>query len=334
METVLTGLKAAAEPTRLRILALCADGELTVSELTHILGQSQPRVSRHLKLLCDARLLERHREGTSAYFRLADRGDGGRLATSLMVLVPADDNQIAADRARHDAVRRARADRAAAYFRANADQWDELRRMHIDEQRVERAICDALPAGQIGNLIDLGTGTGRMLAITADRSDRAIGIDQSREMLALARAGLDRAGLKHCQVRQGDVLALPLSAASADVAIMHQVLHYLDRPSEALAEAARILRPGGQLLIVDFARHNLDGLREYHAHRWLGFDTSDMNQWLTDAGFDVGTPVELPGERLTVMLWHAERRKSAQLTPLPVSMPMPNTSLQKDGEVA
>lgn len=318
----------------MRILALCADGELTVSELTHILGQSQPRVSRHLKLLCDAGLLERHREGTSAYFRLADQGESGRLAGALTVLLPADDGQIVADRSRHDAVRRDRAERAAAYFRANAAGWDELRRMHVDEQRVESAICKALPRGDIGTLIDLGTGTGRMLAITANRAERAIGIDQSREMLAMARAGLDRAGLKHCQVRQGDVLALPLAAGGADVAIMHQVLHYLDRPADALAEAARVLRPGGRLLIVDFARHELDGLRADHAHRWLGFDISAMNRWLAQAGFDAGDPLELPGDRLTVLLWNAVRRKSAELTPLPRMSPALQTGLRDSGEVA
>lgn len=314
MEDLLQGLRAAAEPTRLRVLVLCAHGELSVSDLTQILGQSQPRVSRHLKLLCDAGLLDRHREGTFAYFRLADRGPGAHLARTLADLVDAEDPLMMADLSRLEGIKQTRAERAAAYFRDNAAEWDHVRSLHIDEEQVEAAIENLLPDGPVDTLVDLGTGTGRMLVIAADRANRAVGIDWSREMLAVARAALDRHGLRNCQVRHGDITALPVPTGSADIALMHQVLHYLEEPALALAEAARVLKPGGYLIVADFAKHQLDTLREEHAHRWLGFAENDVATWLDQAGFEAVQSTALPGDILTVIVWRARRRAGAAVT--------------------
>ncbi|NNG03305.1 MAG: metalloregulator ArsR/SmtB family transcription factor [Inquilinus sp.] len=307
MDHLLSGLRAAAEPTRLRILALCAHGELSVSDLTQILGQSQPRVSRHLKLLSDAGLLDRFREGTYAYFRLAQRGPGGDLGRTLVDLVPDTDPTLALDLERLETIKRSRAEQAAHYFTENAARWDEIRALHIADSEVERAMLDLLPSEPIGDLLDLGTGTGRMLAVMARRAARCVGIDSSREMLAVARANLEAAGVRNWQVRHGDLYQLPLPSASFDVAVIHQVLHYLEDPADALAEAARILRPGGMLLIADFAPHAVDDLRVDHAHRWLGFAEAQVAGWLRDAGFACPGALELPGQPLTVTLWPARR---------------------------
>lgn len=317
MENLLQGLRAAAEPTRMRILALCAQGELTVTDLTQILGQSQPRVSRHLKLLCDAGLLVRYREGTYAFFRLADRGGYADLARTLAGLIPADDPQVALDHERLAGIKRDRAAAAARYFRTNAGRWDEIRALHIADSEVERAILDLLPEEGIDDLLDIGTGTGRMLTILAGRAERAVGIDLSREMLAVARANLERSGLRRWQVRQGDLYQLPLPNAAFDVAVMHQVLHYLEDPDDALTEAARVMRPGGTLLVADFAHHGVESLREEHAHRWLGFEDADVVRWLRAAGFQCDAPVHLPGHPLTVTLWRAVRAPDAPVAALP-----------------
>ncbi len=316
MDSLLAGLKAAAEPTRLRILALCAHGELSVSDLTAILGQSQPRVSRHLKLLSEAGLLDRFREGTFARFRLAERGAGAELGRTLVDLVPPDDAGLALDLKRLAALKEDRAAAAAAYFRDNAGRWDELRALHIPDSEVERVLAGLLPGDDLGDLVDLGTGTGRMLVVLGGRAHRAVGIDLSREMLAVARANLERAGLRHAQVRQGDLYQLPLPDAAFDIAVMHQVLHFVEDPADALAEAARVLRPGGRLLIADFAPHGLDGLRAEHAHRWLGFADAEVAGWLRLAGCTAEPPIALPSDRLTVMVWPARRQAGANVTPL------------------
>jgi SAM-dependent methyltransferase len=310
METVLAGLRAAAEPTRLRLLVLCAKAELTVSELTAILGQSQPRVSRHLKLLCDAGLLDRLREGSWVFYRLARRASNGELARLLAGLVPEDDPILALDRERLDQIKRARAEAAAAYFGANAAQWGRIRSLYVDEVEVERALLDLLPEGRVRDLLDIGTGTGRMLEIMAPRVEHAIGVDASREMLSVARVNLERAGLRNCLVRQGDMYQLPLAGASFDAIIIHQVLHYADRPAEAIHEAARVLRPGGRLAIVDFAPHELEFLRTDHAHRRLGFADAEILDWCRAAGLEPGRARHLAGAPLTVAIWSARRPES------------------------
>ncbi|HZH28144.1 MAG TPA: metalloregulator ArsR/SmtB family transcription factor [Azospirillaceae bacterium] len=311
MDFLLAALKAAAEPTRLRLLALCAHGELTVSELTQILGQSQPRVSRHLKLLLDAGLLHRFREGTWAFFRVAENGPSAELARTLIDMIPSDDPALMLDLERLEAIKRARAEAAAAYFSENAMRWHSIRSLHVPEPEVERALEALLPAGT-GDLLDIGTGTGRMLELFGSRVGRAVGIDTSREMLAVARANLERAGLRHCQVRQADMYQLPFTSQSFDAVLIHQVLHYAETPADAVAEAARVLRPGGRLLLVDFGRHDLESLRTEHAHRRLGFDEPEVAGWLRQAGLQPGPAVRLPGDPLTVIIWPADRPAVAQ----------------------
>ncbi len=307
METVLSSLRAVAESTRLRLVLLCAHGELTVTELTDILGQSQPRVSRHLKLLCEAGLLDRFREGTWVFYRLAERGRVSELAKQICASVPTDDPTVILDMARLETVKRQRADAASAYFRANAEQWDEIRSLHIDEREVEQAVLDALADHAVKDFLDLGTGTGRMLEIFASRVDHAVGIDNSREMLAVARVNLEKADLRNTTIRQGDVYQLPLAGDSFDAAIFHQVLHYADRPSLAIAEAARVLRPQGRLVIVDFAPHALEFLRTDRAHRHMGFADAEVIEWCREAGL-VPEPVRhLLGQPLTVSIWVARR---------------------------
>jgi ubiquinone/menaquinone biosynthesis C-methylase UbiE len=308
MDELLSGLRAAAEPTRLRLLTLCAEGEFTVSELTDILGQSQPRVSRHLKLLCEAGLLDRFREGNWVFYRLAERATLARL---LVDLVPVGDPMLALDRERLAHTKRQRAEQAREYFRANAAHWSRIRSLYIDEQEVEAALVALLPTEGLHDLLDIGTGTGRMLEIFGPRAERVVGVDLSREMLAVARVNLERANLRNCSIRQADMYQLPLAGVSFDAVVIHQVLHYAERPAQAIAEAARVLRPGGTLVVVDFAPHALEFLRTEHAHRRLGFADAEVIAWCRAAGLDPEPVRHLPGDPLTVSLWPARRLHDA-----------------------
>jgi ubiquinone/menaquinone biosynthesis C-methylase UbiE len=301
-------LKAAGEATRLRILMLLAEAELTVSDLTEILRQSQPRLSRHLRLLAQAGLVERFREGSWAFFRLGEHGSVADIARVLIARLDADDPVVARDRERLAAVRAARAAAAQNYFRRHAVEWDRIRKLHVADAAVEEAIGAALADRPIRSLLDLGTGTGRMLELFANDIERGLGLDLSLDMLALARERLDHAGLKHCSVRQGDIYDLALPRDSFDVVIIHQVLHFLDDSGRAIREAARVLRPGGRLLVVDFAPHDLEFLREDHAHRRLGFANETITQWLEAAGLDVMRQQMLPPGpegKIAVSLWLA-----------------------------
>ena len=309
LDDLLAGLRAAAEPTRLRLLALCAEGELTVSELTEILGQSQPRVSRHLKLMVEAGLLERIREGTWAFYRLTGGDAGTRLGRRLVDMIPGDDAALALDRERLGAVKQARAGRAQAYFRKNAARWNQIRQLYVAEAEVEKALLEAMPMEGVGDFLDIGTGTGRILELFGEEVERGLGIDLSREMLALARTNLERAGLGNCRVRHGDMYKLPVPSGSFDAAAIHQVLHYADDPAAAIAEAGRVLRQGGRLVIVDFAPHHLEFLRLEHAHRRLGFSDDEVKGWCRAAGLVPGGTVHLPGDPLTVTIWTVRRSR-------------------------
>jgi len=303
MNNLLTSLRAAAEPTRLRILALCARTELTVSELMRILGQSQPRVSRHLKLLVEAGLLERFQEGSWVFHRAAREGLGARVLMHLADLTPAKDPVITRDGEQLDEIKRERAGAAADYFRANAAVWDQLRALHVDESEVENTILSLLPEDGLDDFLDVGTGTGRMLQLAASRIGQGIGIDASRDMLAVARTNLDKPGTGHCHVRQSDMYQMALPAKSFDAAVIHQVLHFADDPARAIAETARVLRPGGLMLVVDFAPHDLEELRDKHEHRRLGFTDAEVSGWFNQAGVETRRISHLQGKPLTVTLW-------------------------------
>ncbi len=304
-------LKAVAEPSRLRILVLLARGDLTVSDLTAILGQSQPRVSRHLKLLGEADLIERYQEGAWAYFRLADSALTGDLARGLLARLDHGDALIERDMERLSQVKSSRQEKAAAYFSANARSWDEIRKLHVSENAVEAALKTIVGDKPFQAMLDVGTGTGRLLELFAPLYTRGVGVDINRDMLAVARANLELAAVGNAQVRQGDVYALPVERERFDLVTIHQVLHFLDDPQAAIREAARALRPNGRLLIVDFAPHRLEFLREDHAHLRLGFSDEQMLGWMREAGLEPEKQMQLEpkaanGEDgLTVKLWLA-----------------------------
>ena len=303
--TLVGALRAAGEATRLRLLALLAEGERSVKDLTEILGQSQPRVSRHLKLLADAGLVTRNAEGAWAYYRLADDASAD-LGRWLVSRLDAADSDRTRDRQRLEAVRSAQQAQAAEYFAKVAGRWDELRRLHVPEEAVEAAILKAMKGRVVDLLIDLGTGTGRMLELLHEHYRRAIGIDSSREMIAVARAKLTTAKVGHALVRVGDIADLDQGVGRGDLVVIHQVLHYFDDPGRALVQARRLLKPGGEMLIVDFAPHDLEFLRTEHAHRRLGIAETQMQGWARGAGLKVGAVTKIPpraNDALTVCLW-------------------------------
>ncbi len=321
LDLTLDVLRAAAEETRLRILALLAEGELSVSDLTDILGQSQPRISRHLKLLVEAGLVERHREGAWAFFRLTDRGLATRIVRPMLDSLDRSDPQLLDDRTRLDAVRAQRSQAAQAFFSRLAPDWDRLRSLHAPEAVVEAAVLDALGPKPIRNLVDLGTGTGRMLQLLAPRAARTVGLDASHAMLSVARANLEKAGLRGIELRQGDIYAPPFPRNTFDLVVIHQVLHYLDDPARAIREAARLVAPGGRILVVDFAPHNLEFLREDQAHRRLGFAPDQVAAWLDEAGLDCTLtrdiePPKKTDEQLIVSLWLGQDRRAVMDWPL------------------
>lgn len=311
METLLSLLRAAGEPSRLRILALLAHGELTIGELTYILRQSQPRVSRHVKLLADAGLLTRYPEASWVFCRLCRHGEVGGFLSQLATHIDPEDQAFSADLGRLAHIRQERHDKASKYFSDNAENWTEVQALYVPEIEIEKQLARYLPAGKIERLIDLGTGTGRMLELFGGQVEEGIGFDLNPQMLSLARARLSSAALDNCQVRQADIAALPLPALTADAVLIHQVLHFLDHPELVIREVSRILRHQGQVLIADFAPHGKEWLRDEHAHRRLGFTDAEINQWLEGNNLKLKDTKRMRDQQksdgVEVVLWVAEK---------------------------
>src|ERR1700761_6263406 len=308
-------LRAAGEPSRLRILALLAREELAVLELCRVLDQSQPRVSRHLKLLAEAGLVERFPDGAWVFYRLAGDGPAYELADQALSRIDPADAGLQRDAERLSAVWAERAADAGEYFARNAARWDEIRSLYVSDADVEKAILAAAGPGPFRRLVDLGSGTGRMLTLLAPHAEAALGLDLSQQMLNLARNRVTEAGLAGCELRHGDIFATRLPDESADLVVVHQVLHYLADPAAAVKEAARIVAGGGRLIIADFAPHRLEFLREQHQHRRLGFAEPEMARWLADAGLKSVRVSALPPAQkggLTVKIWTAERSPQRQ----------------------
>ena len=304
--------QALADPTRLRILALLRAMELSVGELAQLLGQSQPRVSRHVKILSDSGLVGRRKEGSWVYLQLAEPERTEELFEISKGLDSNAELIFASDTARLESVRQDRAEAARRYFEAHAATWDSIRSLHAADEEIEQAIDRMLADRPLGALLDIGTGTGRMLELFAPRAVSAIGIDRSSEMLRLARVKLEQSGIGGASLLQGDMYALPLTDRSADSIILHQVLHYAQQPGAAIAEAARVLRPGGQLLVIDFAQHDRAELKEQDAHLRLGFADDAMRGWFTAAGLELDRTARLGGGELTVIIWRGVKSADAE----------------------
>jgi SAM-dependent methyltransferase len=313
MPAPLAVFRALADPTRLRIVALLRQMELSVGELAQVLGQSQPRVSRHVKILADSDLCDRRREGSWIFLGL---GGAARTGTLLAAIDgwhdPAAERWAIADAARLAAVRADRMAAAETFFDSRAAEWDAIRSLHVAEAQVESTIVDLLQDQPLGRLVDIGTGTGRMIELLIDRAESAIGIDRSPEMLRLARAKVSGGGLSRAELRQGDMYALPILDGGADTIVLHQVLHYAQAPGAAIAEAGRTLAEEGRLLVVDFAAHDREELRERDAHVRLGFDDGQIGAWFGSAGLDLAATRELRGGELTVKLWLGRRRPESR----------------------
>jgi len=308
-------LRALGDITRLRIMRLLGTMELAVGELSQVLQQSQPRVSRHASILCDAGLATRRREGSWIYLRAASETAGGSPLTAavarLLSIAEQEDPEFAAqcdeDRRQLAAIRDARDDKAAQWFEEHAGEWDDLRRRHSPDEKVEAALREALAGEALGDLLDIGTGTGRMAEFFGEGADRVVALDKSLEMLRVARARLQHLPADRVELVQGDFLSLPFEARTFDTVLLHQVLHYASTPTEPLREAARVLRPGGRIAIVDFAAHGHEELRERFQHARLGFEDDQLASVLEQTGFEPEKPLSLEGETLEVKIWIARR---------------------------
>lgn len=317
MAPLLDLFRALGDPTRLRIVHLLRAMELAVGEIAQVVGQSQPRVSRHVRILVEAGLVEKRKEGNWVFLRMTRNGTAQPFYELFDCVTPSESEALwqHADLARLAAVRNDRARAADDYFARHAEEWDAIRSLYVSEAEVEAAMQGLLADEPIGHLLDIGTGTGRMMQLLGDKARQVTAVDRSPDMLRLARAKLPGEGGDKYALVMADFTDLPIEARSVDTVVLHQVLHYAQAPETVIAEAARVMDAGGRLLIADFAAHEREELRIRDQHARLGFSDEQMAQWFADAGIETERALELPGGELTVKIWLG-RRHTAQVLPM------------------
>jgi ArsR family transcriptional regulator len=312
MADTLDIFRALADPTRLRIVHLLRAMELAVGEIAQVMGQSQPRVSRHIRILVEAGLVDRRKEGSWVFLTPGEGTAACAMFGWFDTVTPSVEEQlwIDADVARLTAVRADRAAAAAEFFAEHAEEWDAIRSLHVPEAEVEAAMVRLLGQRPLGRLIDVGTGTGRMVELFGNAASGVVAIDRSPDMLRLARARVPVEHAAKYRLMVGDFNALPLDDGSADTIILHQVLHYAQSPRTAIGELARLLSDDGVLMIADFAAHDREELRASAAHARLGFSDEQMKGWFGQHGVDMTAVETLSGGELTVKIWMGQRRES------------------------
>jgi len=296
-------LKSIADESRIRLLILCAQGEFTVSELVQVLGQSQPRVSRHLRILCDAGILKRTRQGSWVFYRSVKGGPESEFVPLLKSFITESEPVLKLDRKRLEHLKKERSRVAAQFFQKTASEWDNIRTHYVEDIQVESALQQCVSDVKPNSLLDIGTGTGRILKVLGPYVQDAEGIDFSHEMLNLARINLDHPSLEHCRVRHGDMYRLPYQEHSFNFITIHHVLHFANQPLEVLKEAGRVLKNKGQIAIVDFYSHEREEFRtKYHHHR-LGFSDDEIKNWLDQIGLSMQPPIRIDGDPMEVVIW-------------------------------
>jgi ubiquinone/menaquinone biosynthesis C-methylase UbiE len=336
MDDILNIFRALADPTRLRIMLLLQKMELAVGELAQILNQSQPRISRHIRILDEAGLAERRKEGSWVFLKPGPAVELEILRRVFRSTKVAKSEQAMQDQAQLSLVRKARAVMAERYFAAHADQWDAIRSLHLPEAEVERAMLALLKDARLGKMLDIGTGTGRMVELFGAAAQSIIAIDNSPEMLRLARAKLLESEsangsnlIKKTELKQGDFNNLPLANGAVDSAILHQVLHYAQHPEAVLAEVSRVLKSNGIVLIADFAAHDRENLRTEHAHARLGFSDESIKHWLAASKLELVQTRTLDGGELTVKIWVARKPAIPSLHPDADALPSRTDNLKR-----
>jgi ArsR family transcriptional regulator len=283
MSATLKSLRALSDPTRLRIVALLERGELSVAELQEITRLGQSRISTHLGLLQEPDLVQSRREGKRAFYKLNEQADAtAREFIQVAIRGAKELPEHTGDQINLKRVLNRRREQAEVYFNQIAGRFDRVYGPGRSWQAFGHLLLRILPPLTVA---DLGAGEGLLSEQLARRCKKVIAVDNSEKIVAFGKAKAKKNGLKNLEFRQGDLQKPPIDPDSVDLVILSQALHHAEVPEEAIAAAHNILKPGGQIMILDLLQHNFEKARELYGDRWLGFAESDLHHWLENAGF-------------------------------------------------